>query len=303
MASQHGARLRQKKMADALLDVLRHDALVKRIQSIGGNRVMWSTKDTARIRDYVMAMPAETILRDAPTASRKLVDTGAAGVRRNLSERGIVTRDAHPADRKFLFIVSSEDVDLAGDVVSVDGIDCANFLKNPAVLNGHDSSVLPIASSTSPVVSGRVLTAIAKFPRAGVAEKSDQVAAAIRASLVKGASIGFIPLKWSFSKSPDRPFGVDFQKIRLLEWSICSVPCNPACLLLGAVDGKTALSRNLPIDDAPDEKMAGRLREARALAAQGRSISASISDDPAQTRDQRVAESAKFRRAANAIVS
>jgi hypothetical protein len=289
-------------MADAL-DLLRHDALTKRLNNIGGNRIHWSAKDGALISDYIMSMPAQ-MFRTAAPASRKLVDAGAAAVvRRKLSDHGIVIRDAHPTDRKFLFIISSEDVDLAGDVVTVDGIDCANFLKNPVVLNSHDSTALPIASSTAPIVSGKTLTAVAKFPRPGVSECSDQVAAAIRASLIRACSIGFVPLRWSFAKGDtSRPFGVNFHEIRLLEWSCCSVPCNPACLLLGTVDGQSAAShsssRNFLLGN--DAKMAARRREARALADQASSISASMSDDPALTRDQRLrlAEAQKFSRIA-----
>jgi len=242
----------------------------------------------------VMTMPAQTLRRDAPSAARKLVDTGAAAARRKFSERGIVIRDAHPTDRKFLWVISSEDVDHSNDVVMVDGADLAIFGKNPTVLDAHDSSATPLAVSSSPVVSGKMLTAIAKFPRPGVSERSDQVAAAIRAGLIKGASIGFIPLKWSFSKSPDRPFGVDFHKIRILEWSVCAVPANPSCLLLGAIDGQSASrssSQNLPLDNVLDE----RRREARALAAKGRAASASMGDDIAPTREQRIAEARNFR--------
>jgi hypothetical protein len=253
-------------MADAL-DLLRQDALLKRLKNTGGNGIRWSAKDAAQIADYIMSMPAH-ILRNAPAPTRKFFDTGPAVVRRKLSEQGIVIRDAHPTDRKFLFVISSDDVDLAGDVVTPAGIDCAYFLKNPAVLNAHDSSALPIASASALVVSGKTLTAIAKFPRPGVSECSDQVAAALRGGLVKGASIGFVPLKWAFTKDPSRPFGVDFLQVRLLEFSVCAIPCNPACLLIGTVDSQSASrmsSGNLPLDS--DAKKAARLREARAFAA------------------------------------
>jgi hypothetical protein len=287
-------------MADATLELLRQDTITKRLNNVGGNRVHWGAKDGAMIRDYVMSMSLNMFVRDVPLASRKLFDTGAAAVRRKLlSEQGTTIRDAHPTDRKFLFVISSDDVDLAGDVVTPSGIDFANFVKNPAVLNAHDSSTLPIASSASPVVSGKTVTAIAKFPRPDVSECSDQVAAALRGGLVKGASVGFVPLKWAFTKDPSRPFGVDFLQIRLLEWSVCAIPCNPACLLLGTVDGQSS-SRSSSQSLAPDSdaKKAARLREAGAIAAKTRSLCASISDSPAPTRDQRLAEAETFRRVA-----
>jgi hypothetical protein len=135
------------------------------------------------------------------------------------------------------------------------------------------------------------MLAIAKFPKPGVSANSDQIAAAVRARLQRGASIGFIPLQWSFSKDPARPLGVDFHAIKLLEWSICALPCNPDCILIGSVSGATTSSPS-------DAKMADLRREARALAAKARSISESIQRDPIPTRDQRVAESLNFKRLA-----
>ena len=117
---------------------------------------------------------------------------------------------------------------------------------------------MPIAVSTSPAVAGNSLTAVAKFPAPGVSDCSDEVAAALTAGLVRGASVGFIPVRWTFTKDPARPFGVDFQEIRLLEWSICAVPCNPDCLMIGAVDGgKSSRSRKDALDDESDWRCQG----------------------------------------------
>jgi hypothetical protein len=59
-------------MVDTTLDILRQDALAKRVKGIaGGNRVLWSASDIAVIRDKVMAM-SEKIIRAAPTAVRKI---------------------------------------------------------------------------------------------------------------------------------------------------------------------------------------------------------------------------------------
>ena len=243
-------------MADGL-DILRQDALARRIKGVaGGLHIVWSAKDIARISDHIAAMPEKMLARDLPaTPARKLIDTAA--VRRKLSEQSIVVRAAQEDDLRFLFIISSEAVDLAGDVITVAGIDCSDYLKNPAVLAGHDSSAMPIAVSTSPLISGKVLTAIAEFPQPGVSECSDQTAAAIRAKLVKGASIGFVPLEWTFTTDASRPFGINFLKTKILEWSICALPCNPDCLMIGAVAGGKAARRssrrNIPNDDVPDE--------------------------------------------------
>jgi hypothetical protein len=242
-------------MADAL-DILRQDALQRRIKGFaGGHRIAWSARDCARISDHVRTLP-EKMLRDvvaAPTITRKLVD--AASARRKLSsEQGIVVRAAQPGDLNFLFTISTARVDLANDSITPGGIDTRDFVRNPAVLNSHNSETAPIAISTTPFVSNAALMATAKFPQPGISEASDQIASAVGASLMRGASIGFIPGKWSFSKDPARHMGIDFTETKLLEWSICSVPCNPDCILVGAVaSGKSARRNNTPAEDPYDD--------------------------------------------------
>ena len=48
---------------------------------------------------------------------------------------------------------------------------------------------------------------------------------------LKAVSVGFLPLKWKFSTDPNRPQGLDFVKQKLLECSICPVPCHPGALI------------------------------------------------------------------------
>jgi hypothetical protein len=227
-------------MVDATLDILRQDALVKRVKGIaGGKCVLWSASDHAVIRAKVMTMTEKT-LRAAPTAARKFLDLDLVAVRRKFAETGLtVNRDMQPNDRNFLVPVTTEGIDHENDSVKIPGVDCSIFNKNRIIPLAHDTSALPIAISSAPwlsSVSGKAaLMAIAKFPEPGVSAESDRVAAAIRAGMFRGASIGFIPLKWSFSTDPTRPLGVDFHAVKLLEWSFCSLPCNPECILIGAV--------------------------------------------------------------------
>ena len=262
------------------LDILRRDALDTRLKGIaGGNRILWSAKDVSLIRDYVMEQP-ECFFRKASAPARQDPATRSAST--------AVVRDIQASDLNFLFEVSNNSVDRAGDSIDPNGIDTAEVARNPVVLNGHDSSVLPIASSSVPWVSGSSLMAVAKFPQPGVSPASDQVAAAIRAGLVKGASIGFIPVKWSFSKDPRRPMGINFASVRMLEYSCCSIPCNPGCLLIGPVSAKS-------IDQHVG---AARQAQARALTLQARSASKQTSRSAPLSREQRLAEAREFQRRA-----
>jgi hypothetical protein len=196
------------------LDILRKDALDTRLKGLaGGNRIAWSAKDVSLIRDYVMSQP-ESFFRKASSPARQDATRSASSA---------VVRDVQASDRNFLFEISNNSVDRAGDTIDPNGIDCSEFNRNPVVLNAHDSSELPIAASSVPWVSGNSLRAVAKFPAPGISAASDAVAAAIRAGLVRGCSIGFVPVKWSFAK--DRPMGINFTSVKMLEYSCCSIPC------------------------------------------------------------------------------
>jgi phage head maturation protease len=262
-------------VADRRLKSLRTEALNFRLKNIpGGNRVAWKAEDIARLRAHLDGLSKDALLQvpeRAPTAVGKLAE--GAG---KMSD----------ADTSFVFTISSKRVDLAGDSIDPTGVDFSDFVGNPVVLASHDSQSLPIATSGKPWVSGSTVMAVAKFPAAGINATSDEVATAIRAGLIKGASIGFLPIDWAFSTDRARPLGIDFKKVKLLEWSVCAIPCNPDALLIGpAGSGKAA-----PTDEAA--AIAARRREAREIAGQVRSILKPL------TRDERIAEAREFRRVA-----
>jgi hypothetical protein len=246
-------------------DSLIWDAIRTRIKGIpGGNRILFSAKDSAVITDYGFAH-RETIIK--ASAARRSATAEALPAGRTFTVGGItVNRDAQPEDTDYLVRASSSRVDRAGDSIDPNGIDCTDYYpKNPAVLGQHNSLAIPIATSSRPFVSGDSLMAIAKFTP-GVSAESDSFLAAIRAKLIRGISIGFIPEKWSFSK--DRPFGIDFKSVRLLEFSCVSLPCNPDCVVLGAVTGKSASKSTpagnvLPLSNTSDRE--ARVAEAARL--------------------------------------
>jgi hypothetical protein len=273
-------------MADPL-DFLRKAALHKRINGVaGGNRILWQDKDLPEVIDHVMTAKPDQIIRAAQPTEVKFQPV-------NLSNLGLEVRSDAGLEDHPVCIITTPRSDLSNDSVHVPGVDSTDFAKFCAVLDAHDSSKPPVAVSSRPWQSGDNMLAIAKFPKPGVSANSDQIAAAVRAGLQRGTSIGFVPLKWSFSKDPARPLGVDFHAIKLLEWSLCGIPCNQDCRVVGWVSGATS---------SPDaSKMANLRREARMLAAKARALGASISNDPAPTREQRMAEARNLRRIAMEI--
>jgi len=258
-------------LADSTLELLRQDALQQRVKGFaGGNRIHWAMKDIALIRDYVMSAEPERIIRATQPVETKFSapDFDKAA----LAKMGMVARsDIAPEDNP-VCIISTPRVDLAGDTINTANVDSTDFAKFLQVLDTHDSSKPPVALSTRPWLSGTSLLAIAKFPKPGISADSDRIAAAVRAGLTRGTSIGFIPLSWNFSKDPSRPTGIDHKSIRILEWSFCSQPCNQDCRVIGSVSSTTS---------PPSDTGVARARTIVST-----------------TREQRIAEADRFRRVA-----
>jgi hypothetical protein len=258
---------KELKMVDKIPDAVRKEAYLTRKNGVpGGNKILFNTKQGAELLDWYMSAPEEAF--HAPP--RKFEDSTPllASVRAKLLKSSALAPGDGQASGNvpWIFGITAPVVDHQNDLVMEGAAEYDP--KNFPVLLAHNSEALPIARSSVPWVVNGLTLAIANFPAPGISTVSDQVAAMVRAGQVKGASIGFIPLKYSLSKDPTRPFGINFEKIRVCEWRICSIPCCPAALAIGPAGNKSASA-----------SMAG----------------------PTSTREERIAEAAKFRRTAYSI--
>ena len=162
---------------------------------------------------------------------------GASEFKTRLSELGIEYRK-ELEDRQAVFTISTEDVDRDGDIIKADGIDTSDYLKNPVVLFAHDSTSLPIGVSLKLYRSNKQTKAVVLFfddtiDKTGT---SDTIFRFVKAGGIKGASIGFRPIKARFPDQKELdtlgmgPYGVMYEKTSLLEWSVVSVPANQNAL-------------------------------------------------------------------------
>lgn len=146
-------------------------------------------------------------------------------------------------ERQIRVIVSTGDVDRAGDIIDPNGIDFTAYRKNPVVLYQHDHDE-PIARCAEiGVVNGRV-EALFQFPDPGASETSDEVYNLIKAGVLNAVSIGFIPLE-SISLDPKDAWGPKrYTKCEMLEVSVVSVPANSNALI---IERKLPLGSDEPI--------------------------------------------------------
>jgi HK97 family phage prohead protease len=166
-------------------------------------------------------------------------DTAGFGVERPAR----VLRAGDEDSRTVRFVLSDSSVDRVGDTIAASGWRLGPYKQNPVVLFCHDSNAPPVGRMVNIFVSGDRLIGDVRFPDAATYEFGDQVFRLIKAGYINAGSVGFFPLKFSFAKEDDRPFGIDFQEQELLEFSVVPVPANANALVQAAVK---SLARRSP---------------------------------------------------------
>jgi HK97 family phage prohead protease len=149
-------------------------------------------------------------------------DTAGVGV----EHPARVLRTGEEGSRTVRFCLSDSSVDRMGDTIRAAGWHLAPYKANPVVLWSHMSSAPPIGRMVNVWISGDRLLGDVRFPDAVTYEFGDQVFRLIKAGYINAGSVGFWPLKFSFSDDEDRPWGVDYHEQELLEFSITPVPAN-----------------------------------------------------------------------------
>jgi HK97 family phage prohead protease len=159
------------------------------------------------------------------------------GVRKQMLAPVDAFRDT---DRRALrFTISTGCCDRENDTIAVGGWDLANFVRNPTVLWSHDASRLPIGRAIDIGIEGDALKATVEFipddtPEGG--QFAEAVYRLARTGFITATSVGFRPIKWSFTDDPERGAedwfpGIDFEQQELVEFSIVTVPANPEALI------------------------------------------------------------------------
>lgn len=131
----------------------------------------------------------------------------------------------------FEVMITTDDVDRAGEVIALNAWEFDNYLKSPVVLWGHNYDQMPIGVCTSLTRTDKGIIAKGRFAPASANPFAQQIREAYDLGLVRATSVGFIP------KEMD---GKTITKAELLEFSFVAVPCNPHALSLLSVRNLTA---------------------------------------------------------------
>ncbi len=138
--------------------------------------------------------------------------------------------------RTLRFIITTEAVDRDNDIISVDGWNVENFLKNPVVLFGHNASQPPIAKALNLIFETNSIKSEAEFMHPDISPFSDMIFKMYKGGFMNAISVGFSPEEFNFDETRGG-FGVNFLKQELLEYSAVPVPSNPEALQLARHKG------------------------------------------------------------------
>ena len=152
---------------------------------------------------------------------------------------GLHEKSVSTEHRTALFTISTDGVDCDGDIIKQSGIEVADFQKkNPVGLWSHNPWAFPIFANEKihRNIKGddfRYTTSRFRFPKEGGHEASDTAFFLVSENILRACSIGFKSLDrsrrmekvgdpYNPGAQVDRQVGWIFNKIRLMEVSLCS---------------------------------------------------------------------------------
>jgi HK97 family phage prohead protease len=159
-------------------------------------------------------------------------------------------------------VLSDTSVDRYGDIVGdisdpMLGWDVSDFRRNPIALFNHQSS-FPIGTWKDIHVEDRALRGRLQMAPSGTSSRIDELKSLLSAGVLKGISVGFIPVE---HKILDNKGGYHYLRQKLIEASLVSVPANPAALLTAKAMGVSRQTIDMVFKQG--QSLAQRIREYR----------------------------------------
>ena len=165
------------------------------------------------------------------------------------------------------FVLSTDEVDRHGDVVSAEGWRLEAYRENPVLLWAHDYRHPAIGRAVSLWTEPHRLLAQIEFAPGAFAQ---EVASLYASGFQWGVSVGFRPIRWEERRDlrSGALVGLRYLEQELLEVSAVPVPANRSALrreagLDGSVEDLLAELRAAHGGDAGLDALLGTLRQAR----------------------------------------
>ncbi len=171
-----------------------------------------------------------------------------------------VMKDGSAPPGLYRYCMSDNSVDRMGDTIAADGWVFDAFDRNPVVQFAHNTAEPPVGRVVNRWVTSTALFGDIEFAPADISLFGHEVEQLVANGFMNAGSVGFIPLEYNYSTDKSRPFGVDFTKQALIEFSIVPVPANANALLQAQAKGMNVRSLRGGLGDVSPAN-AKRLRE------------------------------------------
>ena len=147
---------------------------------------------------------------------------------------GAVTKFAGAlADDEAELLASTENEDRVGDIILKKGIRDDAWRAGGAVILRDHNTGWPVANGIRAGVEAAGYSVRIRFAPWGTSEVADETRRLVKAGVLRGVSIGFLPISCELIDRNDYSSGYLFKEIELLEISICSIPANRESLVIG----------------------------------------------------------------------
>lgn len=172
-----------------------------------------------------------------------------------------IKSDGEGTARTFTAKITTNSIDRDGEVLIPQGMDARDFKKNPIVFWNHDYNQ-PIGTAADMKRNDDHWTATARLASTPFAQ---EVYTLMREGVVRGVSVGFVPIesrpatKGDIDKFGDGVKRV-FPKWKLLEFSVVPLPANQDALITAVSKGvsraaiKSVLGVDVPEPPAPEPR-------------------------------------------------
>lgn len=183
-------------------------------------------------------MPAPRVSLDEIVSKRRASATDDGKLYKAVVLDDVVTKGYDPAARSRRFVMSSESVDLYGDIVRQAGLDTTNFEKNPVALAFHDHRKKVGWWKDLAKINGKPKRTEGEVTlhEAGTSDVVDEMDRYLQQDAIRACSISFVPTdaEWIIDDQGRNTWGLDFKASILTECSLCFVPANPDALAKAA---------------------------------------------------------------------
>lgn len=158
------------------------------------------------------------------------------------NKAGITYKEGYE-ERVIPWVCSTEEVDRDGDIIKQNW-DLKNFKSNPVILLVHNYGSFPIGASLKTFVEDKALNMWILIADEETYKEADTAFKLAKSGFLKGGSVGFNPIEYRNPTDEEReelgmkkPWGVIFEKLELLEFSLCPVGSNGSALKKSIQEG------------------------------------------------------------------